>query len=227
MLKRIYLYLLVLLVAVPMLGKTVEERVPFNGLIFDALNQPVKGARIHTFDKRSFARSDKQGRFGLWDVLDSDTLHIRFKNVYYDIPVEGRKSIRVVLGDQVVQSADEDEELVDLGYAFVKRRNTTVSSNTISGEMLRRTGQVNALMALQGLVPNLNIRSDGTVTLRGGSSLLLPTTPLFIVDGVEVSSLEFVSVYDVDTVEVLKDASIYGVRGANGAILVHTISGPK
>ncbi|MDE5650212.1 MAG: TonB-dependent receptor plug domain-containing protein, partial [Duncaniella sp.] len=55
-------------------------------------------------------------------------------------------------------------------------------------------------------------------------SLMLSSTPLYIVDGVQVSSLDFISIYDVDHVEVLKDASQYGSRGANGAILVTTKS---
>jgi TonB-dependent SusC/RagA subfamily outer membrane receptor len=49
-----------------------------------------------------------------------------------------------------------------------------------------------------------------------------PSTPLFIVDGVVVDSLDFINLYDVDYVEVLKDATIYGSRGANGVIIVHT-----
>ncbi len=58
--------------------------------------------------------------------------------------------------------------------------------------------------------------------MRGLNSIKLSQTPLFIVDGIEVTTLTNVSVWDVDYVEVLKDASIYGSRGANGAILVHT-----
>lgn len=58
--------------------------------------------------------------------------------------------------------------------------------------------------------------------IRGRNTLTGPTTPLFIIDGVVVDSLDFVNLYDVDYVEVLKDATIYGSRGANGVIIVHT-----
>lgn len=229
------LILLMLCLLSPLSSKAAtheEEGVPFNGLIFDLLGNPVKGARIYTADKRSYARSDKQGRFGLLDVAATDTLHVKYQKICYDIPVEGRKSIRITLGDQVVQSALEDEQLVDLGYSFVKRRNSVLPSNGISGDQLRRTGKHNVLAALQGLVPGLEIHTtsfggEATAQIRGINSLNLSTTPLFFVDGVEVSSLEFVSVYDVESVEVLKEASIYGARGANGAILVHTIRGAK
>lgn len=229
---KLILLLSFLLVSLSSTSRVEEEGEPFNGLIFDMLGQPVKGARIYTVDRRCYARSDKQGRFGLLNVEATDTIHVKYQKICYDIPVEGRKSIRITLGDQVVQSALEDEELVDLGYAFVKRRNSVLPSNAISGDQLRRTGKTNVLAALQGLVPGLEIHAasfggDASVQMRGVNSLNLSTTPLFFVDGVEVTSLEFVSVYDVESVEVLKEASIYGARGANGAILVHTIRGPK
>lgn len=61
-----------------------------------------------------------------------------------------------------------------------------------------------------------------SVVIRGINSINCSTEPLYVVDGVEVSSLDFVNIYDVESVEVMKDAFIYGSRGANGAILVKT-----
>jgi TonB-dependent SusC/RagA subfamily outer membrane receptor len=97
--------------------------------------------------------------------------------------------------------------------------------NHITGEQIQRTCQPNVLMALQGLVPGLLIQSNGfeaTATIRGKNSLMLDNSPLFIVDGIQVSSLDMLNPYDIDYIQVLKDASIYGVRGANGAIVVYT-----
>lgn len=207
-----------------------HEGVPFNGVVTDMLGQPLKGAKIHIL-QGLVAKSDKQGRFGLTDVQPTDTLHIRYRKSNYDIPVNGRKSIRVRLGDQV--TTEEDEELVAWGYGFVKRRESVEVSNGISGEVLRRTGQTSLLNALQGHVPGLNIQPNGipgqeaAVSMRGINSINSPVTPLFVVDGVIVETLDFVNIYDVDHVEVLKDASIYGSRGANGAILVFTIKGSR
>lgn len=211
-------------------GKDNQSGVPFNGIVVDMLGQPLKGAKIYTLDKNFAAKSDKKGRFGLTNVSPTDTIHVIFKKTQYDIPVDGRKSMRVILGDQFIQEAVEDTELADLGYGYVKRRELLTPSNGITGEVLVRTGKTNVLAALQGLVPGLNIHTDSfgqgeSVSMRGINSINLPTTPLYIVDGVEVHSLDFVNVYDVEYVEVLKDASIYGSRGANGAILVKTKRG--
>jgi TonB-dependent SusC/RagA subfamily outer membrane receptor len=78
--------------------------------------------------------------------------------------------------------------------------------------------------ALQGLVPGLSI-TNGKAIIRGIGSINASTDPLLLVDGVEVETLSYVNVYDVDKVEVLKDANIYGARGANGVILVTTKRG--
>ncbi|MCR5395690.1 MAG: TonB-dependent receptor plug domain-containing protein [Bacteroidales bacterium] len=205
-----------------------ETDQPFNGMVSDITGTPLRGVRVYVLDKNYVAKSDRKGRFGLTNVKPTDTLHLVYRKVQYDIPVAGRKSLRVRLGDQISPDAVEDQELVDIGYGFVSRREQLTSSSGISGEVLRRTGETHLLPALRGLVPGLNIQASGqpggdaTVTIRGVKSLMLSNEPLYIVDGVVVSSLDFINIYDVESVEVMKDASIYGSRGANGAILVHT-----
>ncbi|HOI49489.1 MAG TPA: TonB-dependent receptor plug domain-containing protein, partial [Prolixibacteraceae bacterium] len=88
------------------------------------------------------------------------------------------------------------------------------------------TGERDLLRALAGKVPGLNLvyRDNGTVTLRlrGGTSLDGNDDPLYIVDGAVVDDLSYLNLHDVDKVDVLKDGSIYGTRGANGAIVVTT-----
>ena len=218
----------------PAMAQEHQEDVPFNGLISDITGQPLKGANIWVHDHRRYARSDRKGRFGLTNVEANDTLHIKYRKQMYDIPVAGRRSINIKLADQGVQSCDEDEELVYLGYGYVRKRECTASRGGISGEELRRSGATTILGALQGRIAGLYVTSSNRfglggeeVNIRGINSLNLPSTPLYVVDGVVVDSLDSISLYDVDYVEVLKDANIYGSRGANGAIIVHTKRGPK
>ena len=89
-----------------------------------------------------------------------------------------------------------------------------------------RTGRTNILDALQGLVPGLTV-SNGRAVIRGIGTINSSSDPLFILDGVEVPSLSFVNLNDVERVEVQKDGSIYGVKGANGVILVTSKHGRK
>ncbi len=201
--------------------------VPFNGIIYDSNAKPMKGARIYTKSPRRYATSDKQGRFGLTDVQPDDTIHVKVnkRKIPYAIPVDGRKSMKIFLADEQNPKVNEDDELVSFGYGFVKKRESTGVSSGISGEDLVRTGQRDIVSALKGRVAGLDVSPSGEVTIRGVHSLTLSNEPLYIVDGVVVYDLRNINIHDVDYVEVLKDASIYGSRGANGAIIVYTKTG--
>lgn len=205
-----------------------NAEVPFNGLVLDRELKPKKGVKVYVKDPKRYASTDKKGRFGLTDVQPDDTLHLVVsKKETLLVPVEGRRGIRIVLtGDGT--KAENDEEIANTGFGYVKRRELTVASSGISGDRLRATGARDIMSGLKGLVPGLNVSGGAgsqSVNIRGIHSLTLSSEPLYIVDGVTVPSLDFISVYDVDHVEVLKDAPQYGSRGANGAILVTTKTG--
>ena len=218
----------ILVATVGFVGSAFAE-VPFNGLLLDGELKPKKGVKVYVKDPKRYATTDKQGRFGLTDVQPDDTLHLVLsKKETLLLPVEGRRGVRIVLAGDRSAQAEDDEELVNLGYGFVKRREHTGVSSGISGDRLRSTGARDVMTALRGLVPGLVISgSPGNydVTIRGKHSLLLSSEPLYLIDGVVVQSLDFLNIYDVDHVEVIKEASQYGSRGANGAILVTTKTG--
>lgn len=218
----------ILVATVGSVGSAFAE-VPFNGLLLDRELKPKKGVKVYVKDPKRYATTDKQGRFGLTDVQPDDTLTLVLtKKETIRVPVEGRRGVRIVLAGDRGAQAENDEELVNLGYGFVKRREHTGVSSGISGDRLRSTGARDVMTALRGLVPGLVISgSPGNydVTIRGKHSLMLSSEPLYLIDGVVVQSLDFLNIYDVDHVEVLKEASQYGSRGANGAILVTTKTG--
>ena len=219
------------MVALAMLPMAVmSQGVPFNGVIVDINNEPVKRARVYVTDESRYAVSDKKGRFGLTDVKPTDTLHVKYGGELYTIPVDGLKSIRIRLADQRQFSAEGDEGLVSIGYDYVKTRERFNAGSTITGEELVRTGRHDLVEALQGLVPGLRIIvgefGEGTrANIRNSASLSGNTDALYVVDGVIVESLFGIDVHTVDHVEILKDANIYGAQGGNGAIVVYTRRG--
>lgn len=203
-----------------------QKVVPFNGVVEDVLGQPLRGARVWVVNPDYYATTDRKGKFGLTNVQPTDTLHVKYKKQIYNVPVDSMKSVRVRIADEIKFEAQEDKELVNIGYGFVKRREYCSSSSGIPGEVLVRTGRTNILDALQGLVPGLTV-SNGRAVIRGIGTINSSSDPLFILDGVEVPSLSFVNLNDVERVEVQKDGSIYGVKGANGVILVTSKHGRK
>ncbi len=204
-----------------------QQREPFNGLLMDFDGKPIKSARIYVKGPRNYALTNSKGQFGLTNVLPTDTLRILVKKRLYSVAVDGKKSISIRLYDERRIESQEDQELINWGYGYVSRRECTLPYNIITGQELQRSGCRDILSALQGRVPGLNItsgetRGDYRVNIRGEKSFLCSSTPIFMVDNIKVSSLDFVNLYDVDYVEVMKDGSIYGSEGANGVIMVFT-----
>lgn len=221
--------LLSVLFALQSLGAVAQDDVPFNGMLTDLTGKPVKKARIWVRTPRDYALTDGQGRFGLTNVRDTDTLNIDVKKRRYRIPVAGRSSMRIRLADETNFQVVEDKQLADIGFGYVSRREYTGVSNYISGEELRRSGFSDVLSALQGRVPGLNIvGSQGrggenqNVSMRGTRSFMADQTPLFMVDRAVVMDFSGINLNDIDYVQILKEASVYGSKGGNGAIIVHT-----
>lgn len=123
------------------------------------------------------------------------------------------------------------DETVNIGYGTVSKRNYIGGGeNTITAEQLRQANRSSLLDCLQGLAPGLEIGYEGgtrKVTIRGNNSFYGDNTPLYVLDGCIIDDLDIVNVYDVKCVEIMKMASIYGSRGANGAIIVTTFGARK
>ncbi len=218
-----------LILAFSMIAFIALSEVPFNGLVLDQEMQPKKGVKVYVKNPKHYARTDKKGRFGLTDVQPDDTLTLVLsKNETIRVPVDGKKGIKIVVaGDKNVR-AENDDDIANLGYGFVKRRENIGVSSGISGDRLRASGHRDILGALKGKVPGVIITGslgEYKVVIRGNKTLKLSDEPLYMVDGVAVNSLDEVSIEEVDHVEVLKEATQYGSRGACGAILVTTKSG--
>ena len=224
---------LIVLAMLPLaaMGQNGGQGVPFNGVILNIKNEPVKNARVFTVNENHYALSDRKGRFGLTDVKPDDTLHVKYRGLLYTIPVNGVKGIRIRLADASLFTAEDAEELVSIGVDYVRTRERYNAATTvISGEDIVRTGRDDVLEALMGLVPGLNVmrgnQGEGAKAyIRGTTSINGPTEALYVVDGVIVETLLGVDVHTIDHVEILKDANIFGAMGGNGAIVIYTKRG--
>lgn len=200
-----------------------SDDVPFNGMVIDATGKGM--ARVNVWVKGTERRTvtDKKGRFGLLNVDEMETLVFSRRGFRVEMPVGERKSLSVMIIDQRIAAADECPALLDVGYGYVKRREYNSNYNIITGEELRQSVNPDLESILISRVPGMT-RTNGELTLRGRNSINLSSKPLILVDGAEVEDLSMVSVYDVETVTILKDGGLYGMRGANGVISVKTRS---
>ena len=199
-------------------------------VVKDALG-PLAGANVAVKGTSIGSNTDGSGSVTLSNVPANAVLEISFVGYKtQDVSVSGQTALEVFL--------EEDtnllDELVVIGYGMVKKRDLTGSVSQVKAKELTQFTVSNPMQALQGRVPglqltansgspqgNFNIRIRGTNSIRGGNS------PLYIIDGLPANASS-INPYDIESIEVLKDASataIYGSRGANGVILVTTKSG--
>ena len=224
--KRLISLFVVLMASTFVAMAQSEQGVPFNGLIITEEGYAVQKMKVQVKGRSRHAVSDKQGRFGLTNVPGDAILQFSYKKINFELPVNGRRSMRVILVDGSVKGVEESQALIDTGYGHVKRREQSSNSGVITGEELRSLGQMDLQEALLGLVPGMQLQ-NGELTLRGSTSLNASSRPLIFVDGMETTTLSTVSVNEVESVSVSRDGSMYGARGANGVIHITLIKGVK
>ncbi len=193
--------------------------VPFNGLIVDKQGVGISRVKVSVEGSIKYTITDKQGRFGLTNIDEGTKLIISQKGINnVTIDVGGRHSLKVVVDNGKVVEFYDSQELEDAGFRYVKRREN-LPTGLVLGDDLRRTHQTDLELALLARVPGLS-KINGEIVIRGVGSVNSSSQALILVDGTEVSSLSAVSIQEVETVEVIKSASSYGVRGANGVISI-------
>ncbi|MBQ0006810.1 MAG: TonB-dependent receptor, partial [Alistipes sp.] len=192
---------------------------------------PLAGASVLVKGTSNGADSDLDGNVVLNNVPGNAILVVSFIGYQtQEIAVTGKTDYQVVL----VEDADMLDELVVIGYGAVKKRDLTGAVASVKSKELTEYTVPNPVQALQGRVAGVNItNSSGSpagnfkVRIRGANSILGNNDPLYVVDGMP-GTVNDLNAQDIESIEVLKDASataIYGSRGANGVVLITTKSG--
>ncbi len=195
---------------------------PFNGLVTHPDGRGIK-ARISVIGRDKQTIADGKGRFGLTDIEANDTLMFIYKRDTLRVAVEGRRSVNVVwtVGSDLY-TANEDENLVNFGFGYVKRRESTDYTSGISGDKLRATGCMSVTEAIMVYYPGLKM-IGGELCLRTQNSINGSSAVLVLCDGMEVNP-DTINIHDVKSVEVLKGSNMYGFRGVNGVVLITTMN---
>ena len=222
--KRLLLFAVLILAAI---AGYCADNVPFNALLCDVDGFGIK-AQITVKGSEKRAVSGKDGKFGLTNIKADDVLHIRYKKVRLEVAIEGRKSAKIVVGDDgSIVSVTDEAELVAAGADYVLRRELPTKGGVLTAEMIEREGFTNLADALRAKATSLMVDGAGNVTIRGVNSIGNPAPALIVCDGMEVGSVNAVNINDVASVEVQRDGTLYGFRGVGGVIVIKTKSGSK
>ncbi|WP_245578721.1 SusC/RagA family TonB-linked outer membrane protein [Algoriphagus vanfongensis] len=204
------------------------------GTIVDETNFPLPGVSVIEKGTSNGTVTDLDGKFTLTVESSESVLVFSFIGMQtIEMPVGARRTFDITM----LEDTQALDEVVVVGYGTVKKSDLTGSVGVVGAEELLKAPVANALQGLKGKVAGVNVflnsgspSSSPRVLIRGLGTINSSSQPLYVVDGVVMENIEFLNPNDIESMEVLKDASstaIYGARGANGVVMVSTKRGAK
>ena len=215
-----------------MCSVALSAQVRVSGTVTDAQKEPVIGASVLERGTGTGTVTDMDGQFTLEVASEKSVLEISYVGMKTQtVSVAGKPSIQVVL--------QEDQEVLDevvvIGYGTQKRKDVTTAISSVSTEDIEKLPITSAAQAMQGkaagvtvVKPNGQPGAGMVIRVRGTTSMNGSNDPLYVVDGVPMTDIDFLAPNDIESMQILKDASsaaIYGSRAANGVIMITTKAG--
>ncbi|MFA5329891.1 MAG: TonB-dependent receptor [Prolixibacteraceae bacterium] len=227
--KKLFVLLNLLLSVTILFAQNVQT---IKGTVTDAKNESVPGASVLIKGTMQGTITDADGKYSIQAAPQAVLVFSFIGFETQEFEVNSRTTIDVQLKEQTIGV----DEVVVVGYGTQKVKDLTSSISTVKSEELVKTPSGQAMQALQGKVAGLQVVSNGgpgnspTIRVRGIGSY--PgndnEAPLYVVDGMFFDNIDFLNPTDIASISVLKDASaaaIYGVRAANGVVLIETKAG--
>ena len=217
------------------------QQITVNGHVKDATGEDVIGATVRVVGQDGGTVTDFDGNFSL-KANPGDKIEISFIG-YENVVADAAANMNIIMRDDAAQTLNE---VVVIGYGVAKKSDLTGSVAALKPDSKNKGLVVNPQDLMQGKIAGVNVTSgDGTpgggatIRIRGGSSLNASNDPLIVIDGVPMDNsgvkglanpLSMINPQDIESFNVLKDASataIYGSRGSNGVIIITTKKGRK
>ncbi len=217
------------------------QQITVNGHVKDATGEDVIGATVRVVGQDGGTVTDFDGNFSL-KANPGDKIEISFIG-YENVVANAAANMNIIMRDDAAQTLNE---VVVIGYGVAKKSDLTGSVAALKPDSKNKGLVVNPQDLMQGKIAGVNVTSgDGTpgggatIRIRGGSSLNASNDPLIVIDGVPMDNsgvkglanpLSMINPQDIESFNVLKDASataIYGSRGSNGVIIITTKKGRK
>nr|WP_302606488.1 TonB-dependent receptor [uncultured Duncaniella sp.] len=207
------------------------QNITVNGVVEDSAGEPMIGATVLVDGSKDGVATDFDGKF---TIKCSPKARLQVSYIGYKtqtIDVNGQTEIKVVL----LEDSEALEEVVVIGYGGTRaRRDLTGSVGSVSGVKLAAVPVTSAAVALQGKVAGVQVTTvdgqpgaDINIRVRGATSVTQSNDPLYIVDGFQTDNINDIPPSDIQSIDILKDASltaIYGAKGGNGVVIVTTKS---
>ena len=209
-------------------GQKSGKKIKISGVVLDATATPVADAIITIDGEKSNTITDSKGYYKIKVSQENKKIgvFISSKQIIEEA-IDGRENINFTFKVSIpYQKNEHSEEPVDIGYGKVKSKDVMGPGGQIDGKKSKYAGYNNIYELIRGQVPGVVVNGT-TIMIRSTTSINESNEPLFVVDGVPVSSVDNILPQEVKSIRILKgaDASIYGSRGSNGVILINLLKG--
>ena len=212
----------------------IQSAHEISGNVIDSSGTPLPGVTVVVKGTTNGTITDVDGQYSLSKVPSDATLVFSFIGMKtQEISVTGKSEINIKMEEDAIGI----EEVVAIGYGTARRKDLTGSVSSVSGSALKDIPVTSAAQAIVGKMAGVQVtQTEGSpdaeikIRVRGGGSITQDNSPLYIVDGFPVGSIKDIAPTDIESIDVLKDASstaIYGARGANGVIIITTKGGSE
>jgi TonB-linked SusC/RagA family outer membrane protein len=206
-----------------------QNAITVKGVVSDGQSMPMPGATVSEKGTKNSTITSFDGVYQI-KVKSNATLVFSYMGTK---PTQEQVKNRTTINAKLIDDTNTLNEVVVVGYGTKSRKDLTGAISSVKGQELAKTPVQNVAQALQGRIAGMQVTmSDGTpgsdpsLKIRGGMSITQSNEPLYVIDGVpQTGGLGFLDPMDIETIDVLKDASstsIYGAQGGNGVILVTT-----
>ncbi|MGC9341128.1 MAG: SusC/RagA family TonB-linked outer membrane protein, partial [Bacteroidales bacterium] len=200
-----------------------------SGKVTDSNNQPLPGVTVIVAGTTTGTVTDADGNFSLAIPPTAETLQFSFVGMRtQEVPIEGRTAFTVVMEEDVIGL----EEVVAVGYGTMRKSDLTGAVVRAGQEIINERPNVSVMQSLRGALPGLNIGqtneagAEPNISIRGQTSISGESAPLIVVDNIIFrGNLIDINPNDIETIDILKDASsaaIYGSQATNGVIIITT-----
>ncbi|MGJ1243297.1 MULTISPECIES: TonB-dependent receptor [Sphingobacterium] len=214
-------------------GENLVQTNDINGKISDRKGAPVAGATVRLKRTGQSIASNEHGIFLLKGARIGDELIVSYTGYEtVTMPITSYESLTIILNETI----QELDEVVLVGYGAVKRKDLTGAVSTISGKIFANMPVMRVDQMMQGRASGVDVKSSNgapgagtSIRIRGARSISATNEPLYVVDGlIDATNLNTLNPEDIESIDILKDASataIYGSRAANGVVLITTKQG--